>query len=264
MKNILLVCITCVLAFASCKKEKITPTPTPTAPVVENLIALGSDTTSNNEVVTLFAQTSSLQTGYNKLYVSVKSLSGTSINDATVSFAPLMNMGSMTHACPSEQPVFNSEINKYEGVVAFTMPSTSGTWTLGVNVNGNSVTFGLNVIAAATKLVGSYSGTDGSVYYLTLVPTAAWTVGMNDVEIMIHKKASMMSFPADNDFTMVLDPEMISMGHGSPNNVSPTSIGNGHYRGKVNLTMTGDWRFNFELSKNGTVIIANAYVDILF
>ena len=264
MKKILFVGITCVLALASCKKKEIVPTPTPITPIVETLITLGSDTTSNNEIVTLYAQTSSLQTGYNKMYVSVKNLSGTSINDAAVSYAPLMDMGSMTHACPVEQPVFNSAITKYEGVVAFTMPSTSGTWTLGVNVNDNSVTFGLNVIAAATKLVGSYVGTDNSTYIVTLVPLAKWTVGLNDMEIMIHKKASSTSFPADNDFTMVLDPQMISMGHGSPNNVSPTSIGNGHYRGKVNLTMTGDWKFNFELSKNGTVIIANAYVDILF
>jgi hypothetical protein len=144
------------------------------------------------------------------------------------------------------------------------MASTSGSWTLDVNVNGNPVTFALEIAATPTKVVGSYLGTDGSSYIVTLVPLAAWTVGMNDLEIMIHKKETMMSFPEENDFSIVLDPEMISMGHGSASNISPTSIGNGHYKGKVNLTMTGDWRLHLELSKNSTLIHSDAYLDILF
>lgn len=265
MKNILFVGIACALALTSCKKEEVAPTTTTTpTPTSESLVTISSDTTSNNEVVTLFSQSANLKTGYNKMYVSVKNLNGTSISNATVTYAPLMDMGTMMHASPVEQPVYNSTIDKYEGVVVFTMASTAGTWTLDVNVNGNPVTFTVNVTEAPTKVVGSYTGTDGNSYIVTLVPLAAWTVGMNDMEIMIHKKETMMSFPADNDFSIVLDPEMVSMGHGSPNNVSPTSIGNGHYKGIVNLTMTGDWRFNMELSKNSTVIHSNAYLDILF
>ncbi len=266
MKNILFVGLTCALVLASCKKDKIDPeTPTtPVIPGVETLISLGTDTTSNNEVVTLYASSSNLKTGYNKMYASVKDLSGAIISNAVVTYATLMDMGGMSHASPVEHPTYNSAINKYEGVMVFTMASTSGSWTVDVIVNGNPTTFPLNIAAAPTKVVGSYLGSDGSSYIVTLVPPATWTVGMNDVEVMINKKASMMSFPAENDMTIVFDPQMISMGHGSPNNISPTSIGNGHYKGKVNLTMSGDWRFNMELLKSGTQIHANAYLDILF
>ncbi|MNR44863.1 hypothetical protein D3C85_1636520 [compost metagenome] len=48
-----------------------------------------------------------------------------------------------------------------------------------------------------------------------------------------------------------MTPEMPSMGHGSPNNVEPVITKNGIYKGKVNFTMTGDWKINFVLAKGG-------------
>lgn len=262
MKKIFLATLISSMALVSCKKEEITPEE-PATPV-ETLVSLGSKTTSNSETVTLYAVSSELKTGYNKLYVAVKNSSGTAITNANVTFAPLMDMGTMTHSSPVENPVYNSSKSKYEGVVVFTMPSSQGAWTLDVVVNGNPVTFDLTIADAPTKVVGSYVGTDGLKYIVTLVPPSKWNVGMNDVEIMIHKKESDTSFPADNDFSIVMDPEMVSMGHGSPNNTSPTLLGNGHYKGIVNLTMTGDWRLHFELSKNSVVINSDAYLDILF
>lgn len=262
MKKIIMMTLISVIALVSCKKEDVTPED-PGTPA-ETLVTIGSAVNANNETVTLFSGTSDLKTGYNKLYVTVKNGSGVALTDAVVSFAPLMDMGSMSHGCPVEQPVYNSAKGKYEGVVVFTMASTQGSWTLDVVVNGNPVTFNLTIGSAPTKVVGSYSGTDGSVYIVSLVPPAKWNVGMNDVEIMINKKESGMSYPAENEFSVVMDPEMVSMGHGSPNNTSPVSIGNGHYKGVVNLTMTGDWRLHFVLSKNSTVIHSDAYLDILF
>lgn len=262
MRKIVFAALFGTLMFASCKKDEVTPEPTPNT--TESMVALGTDTSSANEIVTLYAHTTALQTGYTKLYVEVKDLNNDPITNASVTFAPLMDMGTMTHACPVEQPFFNADKNKYEGMVVFTMPSTAGNWTLDVLVNGNPVTFDLSIADAPTKVVGSYLGTDGLSYIVTLVPPAVWTVGMNDLEILVHRKESMMSFPAENELEIVLDPEMVSMGHGSPNNISPTLVGNGHYKGKVNLTMTGDWRFHLALSKNGTLIHADAFLDILF
>lgn len=262
MKKIFLAALISSMALMSCKKEELTPDE-PETPV-ETLVSLGTATTSNSETVTLYAASSQLKTGYTKLYATVKNSSGTALTNATVAFAPLMDMGTMTHACPLEQPVYNSSKGKYEGVVVFTMPSSQGAWTLDVLVNGNPATFNLTIGDAATKVVGSYVGTDGITYVVALVPPTKWNVGLNDVEIMINKKESDTSFPADNDFSIVMDPEMVSMGHGSPNNTSPTLNGNGHYKGVVNLTMTGDWRLHFELSKNSTVIHSDAYVDIVF
>ncbi|MDT4842046.1 hypothetical protein FQZ97_759270 [compost metagenome] len=75
----------------------------------------------------------------------------------------------------------------------------------------------------------------------------------------------MMNFPAQDNLTIEMTPEMPSMGHGSPNNISPVSTGNGHYKGKVNYTMTGDWRLHLKVSDaNGTVLLQDAFIDILF
>jgi hypothetical protein len=65
-----------------------------------------------------------------------------------------------------------------------------------------------------------------------------------------------------NDYSIVLTPEMPSMGHGSPNNVNPTFSSNGHYTGKVNYTMTGDWRLNLSLSQSGT-LVKELYFDVV-
>jgi hypothetical protein len=64
--------------------------------------------------------------------------------------------------------------------------------------------------------------------------------------------------------TVEITPEMPSMGHGSPNNVNPVHTGNGHYKGTVNFTMTGDWRIHLKLTRNGRLISDKAYFDILF
>ena len=82
--------------------------------------------------------------------------------------------------------------------------------------------------------------------------------------IALSNQNQMMTFPAINDFKIAFSPEMPSMGHGSPNNVNPVNIGNGHYKGKVNYTMTGDWRLHFKISKNDVVIVDDATIDILF
>ncbi len=265
MKNIFLAMFIASISLVSCKKEELNPNPTvPIAPVIVNYTTLGTDTTANNEIVTLYSLTSEIKTGYNKTFITVKDLSGIAITNATVVFEPLMDMGMMQHASPVENPIYNSDIEKYEGVVIYTMSSLSGVWTLGVNVNGSSVSFGITVLESPTQVVRSFTGTDGEIYIITLVPPSTWNVGMNELEIMINKKTSMMSFPADNDFTAVLTPEMVSMAHGSPNNISPVLVGNGHYKGTVNLTMTGDWRLHLELSKAGVIINTDAYLDILF
>lgn len=268
MKKIFILSLIGAFVFASCKKDKDqdeNPITGGTAPVSEYTL-VKSDTTANDLVVELFAKTTTIEIGYTKLYVKVKDFSGSAVENATVTFMSMMDMGQMQHSSPMEQPVFNASTKLYEGMVVFTMHSGQGDWILTVNVNGDDVVFPVNVLDSktGTKYVGSYSGTNGEKYVITLVKPFNWTVGMNDVSIMVHKKATMMSFPAVDNFTVVMDPQMTSMGHGSPNNVSPTSIGNGYYKGKVNYTMTGDWRLNFDLIEAGNTIVSAAYIDILF
>ena len=265
MKKIIMGALMSALVFTSCKKEEVEPTiDEGVAPIVATQVEIATATTSANETVTLYADEATLTTGFTNMYVKITDASGIEITDATVDFAPLMTMTSMSHACPIEQPIYNSTIGKYKGALVFIMSSIAGTWTLDVNVNGNPASFTLTVADAPTKVVGSYVGTDGGTYFVSLLRPVTWEVGMNDIEFLIHKQTSMMSFPAVDDFTIVMTPEMVSMGHGSPNNVDPIFIANGHYNGDVNYTMTGDWRLHLQLLQNGVEIQADAFLDILF
>jgi hypothetical protein len=77
-------------------------------------------------------------------------------------------------------------------------------------------------------------------------------VGMNDIEVFVHTEESMMSYPAVENITLVMTPDMPSMGHGSPNNENPVHKGNGMYQGKVNFTMGGEWRVMFDVMDGET------------
>lgn len=261
MKKLIFTALLGALVLVSCDKED-TQTGTTTTTTQNEHYVVATTTTSSNETVTLYSEEATFLTGYNNVYVTVTDANGDAITNATVDYAPLMTMATMSHSAPFEQPTFID--GKYKGAVVFTMSSLAGQWSLTVNVNGNPANFSFTVNESPTKMTGSYVGTDGATYFISLVRPVDWHVGLNDVEVLINSKASMMSFPADNDFTIVMDPEMISMGHGSPNNISPTLVNNGHYKGVVNYTMTGDWRLHFNLAKSGTEIHTDAFLDILF
>jgi hypothetical protein len=52
------------------------------------------------------------------------------------------------------------------------------------------------------------------------------------------------------------------MGHGSPNNVNPVHDAYGHYKGKLNFTMTGLWRIQLKLYKGGKLLTDQIFFDI--
>jgi hypothetical protein len=217
--------------------------------------------------------------GYNNLVVVLyDSLNlKEKITDAHIHFMPVMTMkmGMMTmqHACPVENPDETAVNNVFPGAVAFIMATeTDGTWKLGVSVHNHKydkegeAEFDITVDNPATSILSVFTSqsVDSSKLVLSLVQPTAPKVGMNDIEFTIHKKADMMNFPADNSYTIEITPEMPSMGHGSPNNVNPVNTGNGHYKGKVNFTMTGEWKVNVLVKKDGNTVSKNAYFNITF
>ena len=217
--------------------------------------------------------------GYNNLVVVLyDSLNlKEKITDAHIHFMPVMTMkmGMMTmqHACPVENPDETAVNNVFPGAVAFIMATEmNGTWKLGVSVHNHKydkegeADFDISVDNPTTSILSVFTSqsADSSKLVLSLVQPTAPKVGMNDIEFTIHKKADMMNFPADNSYTIEITPEMPSMGHGSPNNVNPVNTGNGHYKGKVNFTMTGEWKVNVLVKKGGTTVSKNAYFNISF
>jgi len=217
--------------------------------------------------------------GYNKLtVVLLDSINPTdTIKDAHIHFMPVMTMGTgmmaMKHACPVENPEEEPVNGVFPGAVAFVMPTSSdGTWKLGVMVHNHkydkegAANFDITVDNPATTVMSVFTATttDASKLVLSLAEPTSPKVGMNDIEFTLHRKETMMSWPADSTYTLEITPEMPSMGHGSPNNVNPVHVGNGHYKGKVNFTMTGEWRVNVAVKKDGNTVSNNLFFKITF
>lgn len=259
--KIILTSILSFVLFSACTKDKkVIPSPLP----IEK-VKVGTATTNSGLTLTLWSDKDSLTTGYNILFISAADENNELVKNLDITLIPMMDMGSMKHSSPVIQPIFNSETSLYQGAVVFTMPSGSmGSWNIRVNVGAEFVLFDLNIVASELKVTGSYSGTDGNKYFVTLLPHESWTLGINNFSILINKMEDMDNFPVEDDFTIEFDPQMTSMGHGSINNTHPVSKGDGVYTGKVNYSMTGDWRLHFKLIKGNEIIVANAYVDILF
>jgi hypothetical protein len=249
----------------SCEKDEDPENDNP------GLVLIATATTEKQAFqVTLYAN-DTLFEGYNRLFISVKSTSTTNeITDATITLKPLMDMVDMVHAAPVENPqnVANDE-GLFEGAVVFIMPSTDMMgWTLDVSVKtvDKDETAVLEIplvrILDEARKINVISPLDETKYFVSLVNPMDADVGINDCELTVHYKEDMMSFPPAEDLTIEIEPEMPSMDHGSPNNVQPVHVGNGHYAGKVNFTMTGWWRIHLVIKKDGSVITEDAYMDI--
>lgn len=258
MKSFLYGLLAVSLFVVSCEKD----VEKPKSVVIEKL-AIGEATISQNKKIIVWAD-DSLKVGYTPLYFSLQNAGGEYISDAEISLLPLMDMGTMKHSAPVVQPVYDSQSHLYMGAVVFSMASGRHSWEIEATIDGAKKKFPVKVEAEKTKTTGNYIGTDGGNYVVSLVKPVKFTTGLNNFSLLINKKESMMSFPPVEGLTIEFEPVMPSMGHGSPNNLNPTSAGKGFYNGKVNYTMTGDWRLHFKIKSGTTVLVEDATIDILF
>ncbi len=247
------------MIFSSCKDDEVIEN----EPDVFTGYMASASHDSADISVDLISQESELTTGYNNLELKFYQTStGDKIHAHHIEIIPMMDMGQMMHSCPTEQA--NSE--SHEGMTnfqtVFIMPSTeTGKWMIKVNFedhDGNlyKISIPIKVMPSEPAQLIRAMDTAKTPYFISIVPGKKFEVGENDIEITIHKKSSMMSFPAVEDLTLEIKPWMPTMGHGSPNNVAPVHQTNGHYKGKVNFTMTGFWEIEFQLKKDGEAITA--------
>jgi len=255
-----------ILSLNSCDNDDPTP-----ESGVEDLVLLSEKPVPGTDLTfKIYQYTDSLVVGYNRFEILLsKSGKAGAFTDAEIMLMPMMDMGDIEHACPVENPVVGTNFEDvFAGAVVFSMPSGDmGSWTLAVNIKdtesdvSGEVTLPVKITMPTESKMKSFM--IGSAKYLvSLVEPSAPKVGINDFEVTVHKKQSMMEWPAVETFTMTIEPEMPSMGHGSPNNVNPVHVANGHYNGKVNFTMDGMWRVNMVLN-DGTVS-QEIYFDITF
>lgn len=223
---------------------------------IPDLMKIGEFTDSGITVVTY--SDGELSVGHNILYLEVHQ-NGIRYDNASVQFTTMMHMESHSHASPLGLPeqVRERTHNLYKAWAIFTMPSgMMGRWELQFTVkNANQTeTIASGIIpiqVAQANRVSTFMAEDGTKYILTLVNPMEPKVGLNDLEVALHRSETMMSFPTVSNATMIFEPWMPSMGHGSSNNVSPTHQSNGFYKGKVNFNMTGDWELRFDMTING-------------
>lgn len=199
--------------------------------------------------------TGNLVVGYNDVYIQLKNnATGKYIEDATLSWKPLMHMTMMSHACPYSTitKVVNTK-TLYKGYFIFIMASNDTEyWDIAYNY-----TNGKDTIAKATSKITvnsatgrvrykSFKGADNISYFLALVDPATPEVGTNDITAYLYKKVDMLTFNPVENYTVEIDPRMPDMdNHTSPDNVNLTyNSGTNLYKGKLNLTMTGYWKIN--------------------
>lgn len=272
MKKLLSIfcCATVItILLASCKKEDVKE-PDPTAGLTKQASAYVAGASTKIE---LYTKETTIKTGYTKFYVAVyDSASGTRIDEAHIHLDPMMDMGMMQHSAPYENPASTNAINHlFPCSVVFLMPSTSGSWTVSMEVHNHAngkegeVEIPVTVTDPVKSTLKSFTAAnDGNKYFIALIDPASPKVGINDLEFALYKKASMMEFTADSSLSATLYPEMPSMGHSSPNNVNPVHIGNGHYKGKVNFTMTGLWKLNLDFMAGSAVADSTQFFEVEF
>lgn len=259
--------VVAALSFNSCQKEE---TPTAENPL-QGLVKLKEGYAPGAKAKVEIWGVKNFYAGYNRLTVVLyDSLDLTKkIEDAHIHFSPIMTMPmngmTMQHSTPVENPSETAVSGTFPGAIAFVMASMGGSWQLNVAVHNHkydaegTASFDIMVDnpTVSTLTVFSSTETPSNKLVLSMIEPQSPKVGVNDIEFTLHKKVSNFEWPADDTYTIEITPSMPSMGHGSPNNVDPVSSGNGHYKGKVNFTMSGEWQIDVVVKKNGVAVSQN-------
>lgn len=243
--------------------------PTVTLPNTEGLKKLGSLSNADaNAIVELWAG-SDLVTGFNMLYLVTKDLnSGELLKDGSLSINPMMDMGMHMHSAPFVNPAGSAPNEKglYLASVVFIMPgNTTQKWTLNVKYKNNSTgregdyAFPIEVGAGTNRLIQNFTASDDSArIFISWKLTETPQVGINEFVVQAHYRKNMMEFPPLDNLLIEMEPEMPTMGHGSPDNVHPVFQSAGTYVGKVNFTMTGLWKINLKVKRSDGSLINDA------
>jgi hypothetical protein len=233
------------------------------SPAANTKVSLGT-AEAGDMTVELLTDTK-LETGLTPVYIKIVGVDGKSVTDANVSFFPLMSMSTgMSHTCPVLGKPVLAQGDLFHVDVVFQMATTDvDTWnaTVGVNdtdADANDAVFPkLMVTDSGRAQVFTYTDPATSVatrYVSSLNFTNAPKVGLNPVIFTLHTRQDMMTFPEVDNVTIELDPQMPSMGHGSPGSVNPTSTSLGRYEGQLSFSMAGSWETTVTVSRGGVTL----------
>lgn len=272
---ILIASFALIVIVSACKKDppEQTPLPVDPYPVPANLTLLGNTYAIGAAAMAKVYIKGPIITGYNEIYIALyDSITNARITNSHIHLEPLMQMTSMSHSCPVENPEEDAVQGLFKGVVYFPMASSPGnTWTLGLHVHNHinnlegEAELEINVTNALANHMLSLSAlNNGSKYFVSLIKPDKPVTGINDFVIAIHENDATNEYAPIEDYKVIITPTMPSMGHGSPNNIDPTHTSNGHYNGKVNFTMNGLWRIKLLISQDSAIVDSTAYFDVSF
>ncbi len=204
-----------------------------------------------------------LEVGRNEVaYRLVDASNDQVLTRATLTQKPMMTMAMHSHGCPLSQPKSEADgEGRFLGTIIPTMPNGAmGTWSLQVEAvpegAAGALTFDFGDLQVTERALPARKdlvvGEDAYVVTVNF-PAGAPKVGSQDVIVTVHQSSQMgLSWPAQTDLTLVMTPEMPTMGHGSSGNVSPSHSGEGEYQGVLNLNMAGAWRVTLDLMRGET------------
>lgn len=226
-----------------------------------NFIKTLSNTSHDVEV---FSTKQSLEQGYNNIYLRIKDkATDTYIENATLTWKPMMHMTNMMHSSPKSliQKAEGKE-TLYNGYIVFQMAeNATEKWNLTISYTIDTISYTvkdqISVPATAKKNVTVFMDGNNTKYVLALISPNDPKVGLNDFKVGLYKMENMMSFPGVENYMIKQDPRMPSMGnHSSPNNTDLMfDTTSKMYEGKLSFTMTGYWKLNLILYNNENQLI---------
>ncbi len=261
---------TILLATKACKKDE-SIIPTPTDEISSNYKLIGETYIYGAAAKAKVYAEKELFVGYNKIFVAMyDSVTNTRLTNGHFDANSIMvDMEMLAHAAPIELEEDTMPADKFwKAAIVFIMPSTAGKWTLNMAFHNHKIDMEgdgeleVSIINPTTSVMKSFTANDSTNLFVSLIQPNLPKIGLNNFEISIHKKDSLMGFTAVDDYNVEIVPIMPSMGHGSPNNVNPVFTELGHYTGLVNFTMTGLWNVKIIIKKNGVIISDNQSFDI--
>ncbi|SRX74535.1 hypothetical protein [Aequorivita antarctica] len=250
------------ISFVSCSDDD-NDTPVEVSPV-EGLNKIYEFSEADHSVE-IYSEKTGLEVGYNEVSIRIKDMASNKyVTNAAPTWMPMMHMETMSHSAPHTMLSNSEESTVYKGYIVFQMAS-NGTeyWEvmLNYNLNGQAIEEAMAVSVAqpadGLNKTQVFTGSDNTRYILAYVNPKDPKVAINDLQAVLYKMETMMSFPVVENFKITVDPRMPGMGnHTSPNNQdliynAATKI----YNGKLSLTMTGYWKINLKLmNESGEVL----------
>jgi hypothetical protein len=205
-----------------------------------------------------------LATGLTPVFCRITA-AGQPVTDATVTFLPIMAMSSgMKHSAPVLGAATPDEAHDYATSVVFQMASSAmDVWSAKVSVSrpgkdAVEATFPTLAVEdsgrAKTFSCADAAGGTTSKYVASLNFKAPPKVGLNPAVITLHRMKDMTTFEEVAGATLEIDPQMPSMGHGSPGSVQPTKTTLGRYEAEVSFSMPGTWETTLTVRGAGTTL----------